>query len=362
MRIFKNVKKIAILRANALGDFIFSLPAAKALRAAYPRAEIVLLGKKWHKDFLKDRASSFDRVEVVPGYPGVSEAEDYKPNQSELARFFFKMEKERFDLAFQMHGGGRNSNPFLLRLGAKLTFGLKTPDAEPLDFNIPYIYFQHEILRYLEVARLAGAQGFEILPSIRPTPSDIAQASPLLPDGKLVLLHPGASDLRRRWPTEKFAEIGDRLAAEGFAVGLTGTKEESGLTSRIHKAMKRKPIDYTGRLTLSSLIGLLSMANLLISNDTGPLHLGLSVGLPTVGIYWCGNLINAGPFFRRTNRPVVSWQIYCPDCGASILTDDRKGCRHEMSFVSEISTNEVYEQALDLLEQRETVKNRWLNS
>src|SRR5258708_31084265 len=65
------VRKIAVLRANALGDFILTLPALEALRAAYPHAEIVLLAKKWHAAFLANRPGPVDRVVVVPPYGGV---------------------------------------------------------------------------------------------------------------------------------------------------------------------------------------------------------------------------------------------------------------------------------------------------
>ena len=61
-----DVHKIAVLRCNALGDFIFTLPALDALRAAYPHAEIVLLGKPWHAEWLATRPSPIDRVVAVP--------------------------------------------------------------------------------------------------------------------------------------------------------------------------------------------------------------------------------------------------------------------------------------------------------
>jgi len=65
------VHKIAVLRANALGDFIFTLPALEALRTMYPHAEIVLLAKEWHAAFLAQRPSPIDRVIVIPNYGGV---------------------------------------------------------------------------------------------------------------------------------------------------------------------------------------------------------------------------------------------------------------------------------------------------
>src|SRR3954454_16148500 len=115
------IRKIAVLRANALGDYIFCLPALQALRETFPQAEIVLLGRAWHQEYLQHRPGPVDRVVVVPLYPGISEREGFIPNEEVLSEFFYRMQAEHFDIAFQIHGGGRNSSPFLLRLGAKLT-------------------------------------------------------------------------------------------------------------------------------------------------------------------------------------------------------------------------------------------------
>ncbi len=84
-----NIGKIAVLRASALGDFIFALPALEALRVAYPQAEIVLLAKKWHADFLANRPGPVDRVVVVPISKGVNEGLVWwriLPNRSSSSR------------------------------------------------------------------------------------------------------------------------------------------------------------------------------------------------------------------------------------------------------------------------------------
>jgi ADP-heptose:LPS heptosyltransferase len=137
-------KKIAVLRANALGDFIFALPALRALKETYPDDEIVYLGKKMHQALLADRPGPVDRVVVVPPYPGVGEAEHYEPDAAQVDTFFEQMREEQFDIAIQMHGGGGFSNPFLQRLGARMNIGLQAPNAPPLDINVPYIvhYYQ----------------------------------------------------------------------------------------------------------------------------------------------------------------------------------------------------------------------------
>ena len=75
-----------------------------------------------------------------------------------LDRFFEDMRQERFDVAVQLHGGGRHSNPFVRRLGARLTVGLRAEDAPALDRTVPYRYFQHETLRFLEVAAQLGVR------------------------------------------------------------------------------------------------------------------------------------------------------------------------------------------------------------
>jgi ADP-heptose:LPS heptosyltransferase len=101
-----------------------------------------------------------------------------------------------------------------------------------------------------------------------------------------------------------------------------------------------------GRLSVSGLTGLMSRAALTVSNDTGPLHVAMAVGTPTVGIYWCGNMINAGPFSRRFNRPAVSWQVRCRECGTNTLAH---ACPHGHPPVDDVTVDEVLGHAFDLV-------------
>lgn len=212
-----DVAKIAVLRANRLGDFVVTLPALTALRAAYPAAEIVLLGLGWHAAFLAGRPQPIDRVVVIPPCPGVGEAEDFVADPAALADFFAVQSAEGFDLALQLHGGGRFSNPFIRRLDARLAVGLRTPEAAPLDRWLPYLPYQHEVLRFLEVVGLVGGGPVPLAPQLAATTDDLAAAARALPDDgrPLVVLHAGATDPRRRWPPAHFAAVGDALAAAG---------------------------------------------------------------------------------------------------------------------------------------------------
>ena len=168
----EGIRKLAVVRANGVGDYCFAIPALTALRATYPEAEIVLLGKPWHQEFLRGRPGPVDRVVVVPPYGGVSAEPGTPEDPRMLSAFFERMRAERFDLALQMHGGGRYSNPFTRALGARVSVGLHSPDAAPLDMNIPYVYFQPEILRYLEVVALVGARPTTLEPALAVTLAD----------------------------------------------------------------------------------------------------------------------------------------------------------------------------------------------
>jgi ADP-heptose:LPS heptosyltransferase len=343
-----DIGKIAVLRANNLGDYLFLLPALEALRAAYPRAEIVLLGTALHRDLLDSRPGPVDRVVVVPPYGGVGTAPGVDAPAADLDRFFATMAAERFDLAIQAHGGGRNSNPFLLRLGARLTAGLCTPDAAPLDYRLPYIYFQPEVFRYLELVSLVGATPTVFEPRLAVTERDRAEALAALPedDRPLVALHPGATDSRRWWPAEKFAAVGDVLTAAGCRVVVTGVADEAALAGLVVGRMREEAANLCGRLGIGGLTGLLARCALVISNDSGPLHLAAAVDTATVGIYWCLNLINAGPMTRARHRPSLSFRLHCPTCGADCM---QEGCGHHESFVADVTVEEVLASARELL-------------
>src|SRR5947209_16689859 len=221
-----DINKSAVLRANALGDYIFALPALDALRAAYPAAEIVLLGAPWHADFLTGRPGPVDRVIALPPLP-VTDPD-----------LVGGLRAERFDMAIQLHGGGLHSNPLLAALGARITAGLRAEDAPPLDRWIRYVYYQPEVFRYLEVVRLVGARPVGYHPVLELTDEDREAAAAVVPDGgrPLVVLHPGATDPRRRWPAERFSAVGDALDAE---ILVTGTGAERDLVAKVVAGMQR---------------------------------------------------------------------------------------------------------------------------
>jgi ADP-heptose:LPS heptosyltransferase len=131
----------------------------------------------------------------VPPTVGVRDDRPPAP-AAEVERFFARMRAERFDLAVQLQGGGRHSNPFVCRLGARVTAGSRAPDAPALDRTVPYTGHQHEIHRFLEVVSQVGAAPVTLEPRLAVTDADRAEAAAVRAgdDRPLVVLHPGANN------------------------------------------------------------------------------------------------------------------------------------------------------------------------
>jgi ADP-heptose:LPS heptosyltransferase len=360
-------RKIAVLHAKALGDFIVTLPALAAIKQTYPDAELVLLTKAWVKEFLTGRPSMIDKVIVIPPLPGVNDAVETKgrPAKSnkdeyespELIRFYKMMQAEAFDIALHMQGDGMSANPFINRLGAQLTAGTRNAPAEPLDLSIPYVHYQNEILRNIEIARLIGANTTDLAPHINIIVHDTREIADILESfggEPFIVLHPGADDLRRRWPPVKFAAVADAFTERGYQVVLTGSPKEKPLITEIVQYMQHTALAQTS-LSLGGLAALLARASVVISNDTGPLHLARAVGTRTVGILWVPNLLNWGPLFRKEHRVAVSWQLECPKCGVKPVSPwpflpITEKCDHPYSFVESVLISEVINLASELLE------------
>ncbi|WP_198318313.1 glycosyltransferase family 9 protein [Arthrobacter sp. YN] len=363
---FSDVTRIAVLRGGGLGDLMYLYPALHAVKNAYPNATITLLGTPIHAALVAATEGPVDAVEMLPVARGVHDGprngERFEDDAEDLAAqeaFFDSMRSREFDVAFQMHGGGRFSNPFLHRLGARHTVGTRTKDAEPLERNLDYVYYQNEPDRWLEVAGLAGAPSI-ISPPLRPSPEHQQNMAGIRdPQGtSLVVVHPGATDPRRRWPASYFAEAAAGLAREGAQVLIVGDHAEKALAQEVAElAVRRLPEgdrnavrSIAGELDVGDLAALLSEATVMLASDSGPRHLAQALGTPTVGIFWVGNVLNAGPRGRGLHRVRMSWATQCPRCGADVTQVGWTAphCGHDDTLITGIAVADVIQDVLDL--------------
>ncbi|HET9657285.1 MAG TPA: glycosyltransferase family 9 protein [Kineosporiaceae bacterium] len=353
------VRRIAVLRGGGLGDGLYAVPALRSLRDAYPRARLTLLGSPGHAQLFMGRPGPVDEVVALPIAEGVHQPPGSRPDPVALERFFARMRAVGFDLAVQLHGGGRSSNPFLLRLGAGLTVGARSADAVALDRWIPYRYYQNEVMRSLEVAGLAGAPVTSLQPEITVTDADRAAARGALDrlPRPLLTVHPGAGDPRRHWPAERFAAVAAQAVRDGAGVAVIGADVERPLVATVVAAargllppgLRAAVADLGGRLDLSGLVGTLAASRLVLANDSGPGHLALAVGTPTVRLFWIGNVISAAPLGRHDHRVLISWQTSCPVCGAGYTDPALPRCPHDASALDGIGVPEVLAEVTDLL-------------
>jgi ADP-heptose:LPS heptosyltransferase len=255
-----------------------------------------------------------------------------------------------YDLAVQLHGGGRNSNALLLRLGARVTAGAATPDAPKPDRWVPYTPFQHDTLRWLEVVATVGARALRVEPHVSVTAADLAESRAALPpgDAPLVVVHPGATDGRRCYPEERLGTVARSLADRGARVAVVGGPGDAERVARVAASCGGDVETVVGGLSLGGLVGTLRRASLMLGNDSGPRHLAAAVGTPTVAVFTYANLADVAPLSRTWHRLDVSWHGGCLVCGRRVLEG---WCEHGASATSDVPVERVLAMAADLWDQ-----------
>lgn len=304
----RNTKNIALFRALQLGDMLCAIPAARALKTAFPASRITLIGLPWAKSFVERFPKYFSSFIPFPGYPGIPE-QTFDPDR--FAEFMREAKARKFDLAIQMHGNGSVTNSVIEKLGAMKTAGFyrqgTTPPSGglfmPFPENIP------ELKRHLKLAEFLGApaQGehleFPVTAQERRR-FEILARSFLLRPGEYVCIHPGARDRNRWWAPRKFADIADMVAGKGYQVVFTGTDAENEIANTIMSLMHYPAFNLTGKTELGVLAALIENARLLVSNDTGVSHIAAAVKTPSVVVFLTSDPERWAPINRRLHRVV----------------------------------------------------------
>lgn len=309
-------RKIAVFRALQLGDMLCAVPALRALRAAAPHAHIALVGLPWAAGFVKRFNKYIDELLVFPGFPSFPE----QPVQlSAIPNFLAQTQRHHFDLAIQMHGSGSLSNPLTMLFGAERNAGFFVPGQfcpDPQHFA-PWEEGEHEILRYLRLMEFLGvpAQGTQLeFPLTDADFRALQRCHSALPaPGSYVCVHPGAQLQSRRWLPQRFAEVADHLADEGWKIVLTGSAGETDLVRSVRYAMRRPALDLCGKTELGTLAALIAQARLVVSNDTGISHIAAAVATPSV-VVSCGSDRRRWAPLDRAKHRVVGASTGCRPC------------------------------------------------
>jgi len=299
--------KIAILRALQLGDLLCAMPAIRSLRAAYPSAEITLLGLPWAASFVKRFNAYFDRFIHFPGYPGLPE-QVYSPEA--WSKFVQTMQEEQFDLVIQMQGNGTIVNPMLQSLGLKQLAGFQRTSCR-VDSNlfIEYPDNIYEVERHLLLMQHVGipSTGTHLeFPITEKDQEDFKNLLLPLFEKTYICVHPGSRGAGRQWPPAYFAALGDYCIERGFTVVLTGVSDEIDITKEVQKCMKHKAIDLTGKTSLGAVAVLIKNAFMLISNCTGVSHIAAALETPSVVVSLDGEPKRWAPANKTLHR-VIDW-------------------------------------------------------
>lgn len=330
------LRRIVIFRALNLGDILCLVPALRMLRQAAPHAHVAFIGLSNVQDCI---ARFPHYIDEFIDFPGDSWLPERKPRVAEAGSFYQSMQEREFDLAIQMHGSGTHSNGIVRRLGARRWAGFVPDKQQQTAQRLLWPDHQPEIIRYVSLLQHMGlALNEDVSLELPLTRTDHRKAEVLaaclgISLHHTVILHPGARLASRRWPAERFVELGRQLVGHGWEVAITGSASECDLTATVTEHIGAGAIDCGGLTDLGMLASFLKQARLLVCNDTGVSHVAAAVRAPTVVIASGSDVQRWAPLDSELHtvlyhdmpcRP-CAWDV-CPvpghPCATRITVDD----------------------------------------
>jgi lipopolysaccharide heptosyltransferase I len=320
-------RRICIIKPSALGDVVQSLPLVPALRRRYPDAAIHWVINRDFAPLLEDHP---DLAEVIPF--------DRRGSWRNFVRLLRDLRRRDFDLVFDLQGLARSAL-MTLATGARCRIGMQTaregsswachgtlPDT---GWQIPAHRRVANVIAALEVEPSPTESGLHIPPAARTWAQSRLQALPR----PILAIHAGAGWETKRWPAEKFAEIARRFGGSIVTVGSRGEAPLAApIIAAVSSAGNHAALDLAGLTSLPQLAAVLEQVDLVLSNDSGPMHLAAAAGTPVVGVFTCTSPILSGPAGMQhqliaTSVPcAASYCKHCPQQGPLHLA-----CLEELS-------------------------------
>lgn len=360
------VTRIVLIRPDHLGDLLFATPAIRALRAAFPQAHIACLVGPWSKAVLQNNPH-LDELMVCP-FPGFARRPKPSPLQpySLLWRYARQLRAKGFDLAVIMRFDHWWGASLAYLAGIPRRVGYDVAEVRPfLTEAVPYIAGRHEVEQNL--ALVEQVAGYELQVAGSPLEFNITAEDRLFAEGflaehgvgegdLLICIHPGAGAPVKLWREEAWAQVGDALVRRyGARVILTGSAEEGPLCRALARMMAAKPIVAAGETTLGGLAAIMARSCLVLGVDSGPLHLAVAVGAPTVHLYGPVDSRTFGPWGDPARHVVITSGMDCIPCNR---LDYAPGELDEHPCVRNIAVEQVLEAAEGLL--RSSAPQRFL--
>ena len=290
-----NPRNILVIDFGQLGDVVMSLPALRAIRGRFPHAKITVAIGKPGGEIVKlsgyaDDVLEVDRVGLRDGPKLISIGRIFK--------FVVDVRKQKYDFVIDLHSLSETNLLGFLSGAPRRLYARRPGRSIDVLANFeprPQREAQtaHAVDRYLDVIKPLGIDNPPRVPMLRTAAAANTAVETLLQKEKanagtlLVGIFPGAGHASRRWPLEHFAEIADHLIRnEQVRVIVFAGPEERPLLPQMRSLFPRNTI-FLDKLTIPQLVSAQARLTLLISNDTGPVHIAAAVGTPVVVIMDC---------------------------------------------------------------------------
>ena len=349
------VRRILLIKPSSIGDVVHTLPTLAALRRRFPDRHIAWLVEEEASGIVLDHPL-LDRV-LVSGRKRWRRALG-RPSGAisalqEALAFMRQLQAERYDLAIDLQGLLK-SGLLLLLSGARYRVGFaKTREGASLFLThaVSYPEGLHAVERYLHLARFLGADGDPSEGFIPISPSDEDRIHRLLkeegfdPEAPKVVLHADTRWRTKLWKEERFALLGDLLAERlRTRVLLTGSEAGVPLTRRIAGLMRSRPLNLAGRTDLKGLMALLKNADLMVTVDSGPMHIAAAFGTPLVALFGPTDPKLTGPY--GGDPLIIRKDLPCSPC-----LKRRCQIQEERLCMRLIGVEEVFEAAIERYEK-----------
>jgi len=343
---------ILIVKLSAIGDVIHTLPSLAALRRCYPQAHISWVVEEAASDLLADQPM-LDRVLVSRRKRWVRDLKEGRNRAAVLreAADFLKALRDRpYDLVIDFHGLFKSAVLVLLSRGRRrLGYdSLQEGSGLVLNEKIPEDMAKHAVERYLDFARHLGCETSKPEFPLALQEAHFRRVSELLAEETVdaargfVAVSPVAYWETKLWDEAKFAAVCDRIVREiGLPVVFTGESPE-GPIARIRSLMEAPSASAAGETSLRELAALYREAAVLLTTDSGPMHLAAAVGTPVVALFGPTSPERTGPYGE--GHVVVRRDMECSPCF-------RKSCE-TLECMKTIRVDEVFEAVKERIESR----------